>query len=81
MKSSELRQINNYLFGSDVQNSLSKYIGVNQATVSRWMNKDGEVPHYVSVILAHLVERKEGGFDPFIDVPNYPFESIMLQNA
>lgn len=51
--------------------SFAEYLGVHQATVSKWFTGTLEIPQYVVVILAHLVERQEGGFDPLLNIKEY----------
>jgi DNA-binding transcriptional regulator YdaS (Cro superfamily) len=66
-----LKKTTKALFPSNTQMSFAQYLGVHQATVSKWFTGTLEIPHYAAVILAHLMERQEGGFDPFLDVDEY----------
>ena len=66
-----LKKTTKELFPSNTQMSFAEYLGVHQATVSKWFTGTLEIPQYVVVILAHLVERQEGGFDPLLNVKEY----------
>lgn len=59
------------LFPQSTQKSFGEFIGVDQGTISKWSNGTLPVPYYAKVIVAYMMERSEGGFDPLLDVDSY----------
>jgi len=59
------------IFPKGTQHKFGNYVGVSQGTISKWHQGILPVPYYAKVIMAHLMERNEGGFDPFLDVESY----------
>lgn len=68
MTGAEFRAAIEFLFGGyGSQRAFARYSGIHETSIRRYVSGNRYIPSIVAQLIAHMLDRRSRGLDPFLD--------------